>query len=76
MEERGSINKELFKRLEELGCLKEVQDIEDPTIREFKAKERFDLEHHAVNRHDRRAIKAKYRKLRQKKNIKLWKKEI
>lgn len=25
--------------------------------------ERFDLEHHAINRHDRRVIKSKYRKL-------------
>lgn len=66
MEERSSINKELFKRLEELGRLKEVQDIEDPTIRELKAKERFDLEHHAVNRADRRRIKAEYRRKRRK----------
>lgn len=25
--------------------------------------ERFDLEHHAINRHDRRVIKSKYNKL-------------
>lgn len=31
-------------------------------IREFKAKENFDLEHHAVNRADRRRIKAEYRR--------------
>ena len=29
--------------------------------------ERFDLEHHAINRHDRRAIKSKYRKLNKRK---------
>lgn len=30
--------------------------------------ERFDLEHHAINRHDRRAIKSKYRKLNKRRN--------
>lgn len=29
--------------------------------------ERFDLEHHAINRHDRRVIKSKYRKLNKRK---------
>lgn len=27
----------------------------------------FDIEHHAINRHDRRAIKSKYRKLNKRK---------
>ena len=31
--------------------------------------ERFDLEHHAINRHDRRAIKSKYRKLNKRKKL-------
>lgn len=30
--------------------------------------ERFDLKHHAINRHDRRAIKSKYRKLNKRRN--------
>lgn len=30
--------------------------------------ERFDLEHHAINRHDRRVIKSKYRKLNKRRN--------
>lgn len=29
--------------------------------------ERFDLEHHAINRHDRRVIKSKYRKINKRK---------
>lgn len=32
--------------------------------------ERFDLEHHAINRHDRRVIKSKYRKLNKRRNSK------
>lgn len=32
--------------------------------------EHFDLEHHAINRHDRRVIKSKYRKLNKRKNLK------
>ena len=31
--------------------------------------ERFDLEHHAINRHDRRVIKSKYRKLNKRKKF-------
>lgn len=33
----------------------------------YKDMELFDLEHHAINRHDRRAIKSKYRKLNKRK---------
>ena len=33
----------------------------------YKDMERFDIEHHAINRHDRRAIKSKYRKLNKRK---------
>lgn len=33
-------------------------------MRKWKMNERFDIEHRALNRHDRRAIKAKYRKRR------------
>ena len=31
--------------------------------------ERFDLEHHAINRHDRRVIRSKYRKLNKRKKL-------
>lgn len=58
MQERGSINKELYYRL------KTLQTEDDNTIRNWKMNERFDLEHHALNRHDRRRIKAEYRKKR------------
>lgn len=34
----------------------------------YEYMERFDLEHHAINRHDRRAIKSKYRKLNKRRN--------
>lgn len=34
---------------------------------DYEDMERFDLEHHAINRHDRRAIKSKYRKLNKRK---------
>lgn len=35
----------------------------DIYMHDYKNIKRFDLEHHAINRHDRRAIKSKYRKL-------------
>lgn len=41
------------------------KDIVDKELDRLQA-ELFDLDHHALNRHDRRAIKAKYRKLRKK----------
>lgn len=34
----------------------------------YEDMERFDLEHHAINRHDRRVIKSKYRKLNKRRN--------
>ena len=34
---------------------------------DYEDMERFDLEHHAINRHDRRVIKSKYRKLNKRK---------
>ena len=36
-------------------------------IHNYEDMELFDLEHHAINRHDRRAIKSKYRKLNKRK---------
>ena len=36
---------------------------DDVNTQGYKDMERFDLEHHAINRHDRRVIKSKYRKL-------------
>lgn len=35
---------------------------------DYKDMEGFDLEHHAINRHDRRVIKSKYRKLNKRRN--------
>ena len=36
-------------------------------IHNYEDMEHFDLEHHAINRHDRRVIKSKYRKLNKRK---------
>ena len=36
---------------------------DDVNTQGYKDMERFDLEHHAINRHDRRVIKSKYSKL-------------
>ena len=36
---------------------------------DYKDMGRFDLEHHAINRHDRRVIKSKYRKLNKRKKF-------
>lgn len=41
---------------------------DDVNTQGYKDMERFDLEHHAVNRHDRRVIKSKYRKLNKRRN--------
>lgn len=41
---------------------------EDINTHNYENMERFDLEHHAINRHDRRAIKSKYRKLNKRRN--------
>lgn len=40
----------------------------DYVIHNYYDMERFDLEHHAINRHDRRVIKSKYRKLNKRRN--------
>lgn len=40
---------------------------EDINTHNYKYKESFDLEYHAINRHDRRVIKSKYRKLNKRK---------
>ena len=42
---------------------------DDVNTQVYKNIERFDLEHHAINRHDRRVIKSKYRKLNKKKKL-------
>lgn len=41
---------------------------DDINTQNYEDMERFDLEHHVINRHDRRAIKSKYRKLNKKRN--------
>lgn len=41
------------------------KDIVDEELDKLQA-ELFDIDHHALNRHDRRVIKAKYRKLKNK----------
>ena len=42
---------------------------DDVNTQGYKDMERFDLKHHAINRHDRRVIKSKYRKLNKKKKL-------
>ena len=42
---------------------------DDVNIQGYKDMECFDFEHHAINRHDRRVIKSKYRKLNKKKKL-------
>ena len=42
---------------------------DDVNTQVYKNMERFDLEHHAINRHDRRVIKSKYRKLNKRKKF-------
>ena len=41
---------------------------DDVNTQGYKDMERFDLEHHAINRHDKRVIKSKYRKLNKRRN--------
>ena len=41
---------------------------DDVNTQGYKDMECFDLEHHAINRHDRRVIKSKYRKLNKRRN--------
>ncbi len=40
---------------------------DDVYTHDYENIKRFDFEHHAVNRHDRRAIKAKYNKFKKRK---------
>lgn len=40
---------------------------DDVYTHDYEDMERFDIEHHAINRHDRRVIKSKYRKLNKRK---------
>ena len=40
----------------------------DINTHNYEDMELFDLEHHAINRHDRRVIKSKYRKLNKRRN--------
>ena len=42
---------------------------DDVDTQGYKDMERFDIEHHAINRHDRRVIKSKYRKLNKRKKF-------
>ena len=56
----------VIKSLNDLAINQRLDD--DVNIRGYKNMERFDLEHHAVNRHDRRVIKSKYRKLNKRRN--------
>ena len=42
---------------------------DDVNTQGYKDMERFALEHHAINRHDRRVIKSKYRKLNKRKKF-------
>lgn len=38
----------------------------DPIMHKWEMNERFEINHRSLNRHDRRRIKAKYRKKRRK----------
>lgn len=40
---------------------------DDINTHNYENMKHFDLEHHAINRHDRRVIKSKYRKLNKRK---------
>ena len=51
----------VIKSLNDLAINQRLDD--DVNTQGYKDMERFDLEHHAINRHDRRVIKSKYRKL-------------
>ena len=57
----------VIKSLNDLAINQRLDD--DVNTQGYKDMERFDLEHHAINRHDRRVIKSKYRKLNKKKKL-------
>ena len=56
----------VIKSLNDLAINQRLDD--DVNTQGYKDMERFDLEHHAINRHDRRVIKSKYRKLNKRRN--------
>ena len=56
----------VIKSLNDLAINRRLDD--DVNTQGYKDMERFDLEHHAINRHDRRVIKSKYRKLNKRRN--------
>lgn len=56
----------VIKSLNDLAINQRLDD--DVNTQAYKDMERFDLEHHAINRHDRRVIKSKYRKLNKRRN--------
>ena len=57
----------VIKSLNDLAINQRLDD--DVNTQVYKNVERFDLEHHAINRHDRRVIKSKYRKLNKRKKF-------
>ena len=57
----------VIKSLYDLAINQRLDD--DVNTQGYKDMERFDLEHHAINRHDRRVIKSKYRKLNKRKKF-------
>ena len=57
----------VIKSLNDLAINQRLDD--DVNTQGYKDMERFDLEHHAINRHDRRVIKSKYRKLNKSSSI-------
>ena len=57
----------VIKSLNDLAINQRLDD--DVNTQVYKDMERFDLEHHAINRHDRRVIKSKYRKLNKRKKF-------
>lgn len=56
----------VIKSLNDLASNQKLDD--DINTHYYDNMERFDLEHHAINRHDRRVIKSKYRKLNKRRN--------
>ena len=56
----------VIKSLNDLAINQRLDD--DVNTQGYKDMESFDLEHHAINRHDRRVIKSKYRKLNKRRN--------
>ena len=57
----------VIKSLNDLAINQRLDD--DVNTQGYKDMERFELEHHAINRHDRRVIKSKYRKLNKRKKF-------